>query len=168
MTKSLKILLMAALAFGFSSGLKAQEYNHAIGLRVGINSGFEYRYYLDYRHSLKALLSSRNRGVQFHALYEMHQYGPFGIPENFVLFYGFGAHVGYEQWNVVTYAGTQKITGTRGSLLVGVDAVGGMECRFPAVPIALGIELKPYIDLFGKNPIRFQPFDFAFTAKYLF
>ena len=41
---------------------KAQGYQHAIGLRGGLSSGFEYRFYTDDENSYKLLLSTRDRG----------------------------------------------------------------------------------------------------------
>ncbi len=74
---------------------KAQGYQHAIGLRGGLSSGFEYRFYSDDENSYKLLLSARDRGLQLHALKEFHQYDLFDFSENLVFFYGFGIHAGY-------------------------------------------------------------------------
>lgn len=97
-------LIIVALLLATAFGLKAKERNHALGLGGGISSGFEYRYFLNDQNSLKFLLSSRNKGLQLHGLYEFHEKGIFDFP-------------------------------------------------------------KPYVDFWGKNYVRVQPFDFAFTVK---
>ena len=45
---------------------------------------------------------------------------------------------------------------------------GGLEYVFYEAPISIGLEVKPYFDLFGREVFHVQLFDFAFTVKYLF
>ena len=43
-----------------------------------------------------------------------------------------------------------------------------LEYNFIEMPLSVGIEAKPYIDLFGRDMFHFEPVDIAFTVKYLF
>lgn len=57
---------------------------------------------------------------------------------------------------------------TRSAMLAGLDGLAGLEYIFYEAPISLGIEVKPYFDVFGRKTFDIQLFDFAFTIKYLF
>ncbi len=159
------------------TNLQAQEYSQAVGIRGGISSGFEYRAFSNEYISYKALLSTRNHGVQLTGLKEFHIPDMFDFSDQLTFIYGFGAHVGYERWNVYDmkdYPYTdyflygQPIIKRRTGVIIGLDALAGVEYTFWEVPLSVGLEVKPYFNVFGKNFFRLQPFDFAFTVKYLF
>lgn len=162
-----RILIIGAFLF-ISNFIWAQGYTNAIGLRGGLSPGFEYRFYSDDTNSYKLLLSWRNDGLQLHALKEFHRFDLFEFSENLVFVYGAGIHAGYETWNEVHYYNNTSWYDSRTAMLAGLDGLAGVEYVFYEVPISIGLEVKPYFDLFGKNMFRLQPFDFAFTVKYLF
>lgn len=146
----------------------AQGYRHNLGLRAGLSSGIEYRYYTSDENSYKILLSTRNRGLQLHALKEFHRYDLFDFSEQLVFLFGAGIHAGYQTWEVrhVSYNRLRYSSNT--AFIAGIDGLAGLEYILYDVPVSLGVEVKPYLDLFGREIIKIQPFDFAFTIKYLF
>jgi len=148
--------------------LSAQGYTKSIGIRGGLSSGFEYRFFTDDVNSYKLLLSTRNQGVQLHAFKEFHQYQLFGFTDQLVFFFGAGAHVGFESWDVVKYRNNSRWYDTKTAVIAGLDGLGGLEYVFYEAPVTIGIEVKPYFDLFGQEFFDVQLFDFAFTIKYLF
>lgn len=160
------ILLIFLLLPAFFAN--AQGFKHAIGIRGGLSSGFEYRIYTDDSNSYKFLLSTRNHGAQFHALREFHRYDLFDFSPQLVFFYGVGIHAGFETWDEVHYQNNTRWYDSRAAILAGLDGLTGVEYVFYEVPVSLGLEVKPFFDVFGKNMFRVQPFDFAFTVKYLF
>lgn len=148
-----------------------QETNMAIGIRGGLSSGFEYRAFSEDLRSYKVLLSTREQGLQLTGLKEYHVPDVFNIKEDFSFIYGFGVHAGFESWYVyepdVYFPATQiriKKTGP----IAGLDALAALEYTIPQIPFVVGIEVKPYFNVFGKNLVQFQLFDFAFTVKYTF
>jgi len=151
-----------------TQALFAQGYSQAVGIRGGISSGFEYRVFSDDYNSYKVLLSTRDRGLQFHAIKEFHRYDMFTFAEQLVFVYGAGVHVGYERWDVKHVDGNTSRYSTRSSVIAGMDGLVGLEYVFYDVPISLGFEVKPYFDLFGRQFFDVDLFDFAFTVKYLF
>ena len=161
-------LIIVALFFAISFGLIAKERNHALGLRGGISSGFEYRYYFGGQNSIKFMLSSRDRGLQLHGIYEMHTRGLFDFSNRITFVYGGGIHAGYESWYRSYYIGDTRYTEPVSRPLAGVDLLAGLEYPFLIFPLSIGFEVKPYVDLWGKNYVRVQPFDFAFTFKFHF
>lgn len=160
------ILFLLALP-GFSQSLEK-----AVGIRGGLSSGFEYRVFSSELSSYKVLLSTRKRGIQLTGLKEFHVPDAFDINEDLSFVYGFGAHVGFETWNVKYYDEVypfgymymERKTGP----IVGLDALAAVEYTIPQIPLVVGIEVKPYFNLFGRNFFQVQPFDFAFTVKYTF
>jgi len=103
-----------------------------------------------------------------HALKEFHQYDLFDFSENLVFFYGFGIHAGYESWDVAHWDYDTRWYSTRTSPIAGLDGLAGVEYVFYEIPLSLGLEVKPYFDVFGRKTFDMQLFDFAFTIKYLF
>ncbi|MBT3385594.1 MAG: hypothetical protein HN778_14785 [Prolixibacteraceae bacterium] len=148
--------------------LQAQGFNQAVGIRGGLSSGFEYRFFTDDANSYKLLLSTRDRGLQLHAFKEFHQYDWFEFSDQLVFFYGAGIHAGFESWDIVRYQYNTSWHETRTALLAGIDGLVGIEYVFYEAPISFGIEVKPYFDVFGREIFKIQLFDFAFTLKYLF
>lgn len=161
------LLLCAALS-GFTQGA-----NRAVGIRGGISSGFEYRVFAEEQNSYKVLLSTRKDGIQLTGLKEFHRpnVNVFNAGEELSFVYGVGAHVGFESWYVDRYRPyepyemwAQKRTG----VIAGLDALAALEYTIPTLPLVVGIEAKPYFNLFGEHFFDIQPFDFAFTLKYVF
>lgn len=163
----LSFLLFAALSV-FSQGPKK-----AIGIRGGFSSGFEYRVFSGDLSSYKVLLSSRlfGQGMQLTGLKEFHIPDVFDINEEMSFVYGLGAHVGFESWKVNylndVYPYNIYVDRKFGPI-AGLDGLAALEYTVPEFPFVVGFEVKPYFNLFGKNFVQFQPFDFAFTVKYTF
>jgi hypothetical protein len=162
----LGILIAVALS-GFS-----QSPEKAIGIRGGLSSGFEYRVFSSELSSYKVLLSTRQRGLQLTGLKEFHQPAAFNFCEELTFVYGYGAHAGFESWDVTRYYtdydSHYSYRDHRSGPIVGLDGLAAVEYTIPAVPIVAGFEVKPYFNLLGKNFFQLQPFDFAFTVKYTF
>jgi len=154
---------MVACVQGFS-----QENKQSIGCRIGLTSGFEYRVYSNELQSYKFLLGGRENGAVFHVIKEFHQYDLFKNTDRLDFIYGVGLHAGYERWNQEYYNTKGSYYQTLTAFLMGLDGLAGLEYTFVEVPISLGIEAKPYFDLFGQHMFNMQLFDFAFTAKFNF
>lgn len=159
------ILLCFALA-GFSQSAKK-----AVGIRGGISSGFEYRVFSGEQSSYKVLLSTRKQGLQLTGLKEYHEPDVFDIGEELSFIYGLGAHVGFETWRTEYYDEffqMERLSERKTGVIAGLDALAALEYTIPTIPIVVGIEAKPYFNLFGKDFFQLQPFDVAFTVKYTF
>lgn len=165
----MKRIFILILFFFVITGVSAQGFKNALGIRAGwINPGIEYRYYTSEMHSLRALLSTRDRGVQLHALSEFYQYDLFPFSYQLIFFYGAGVHFGFESWDETIYQGNIRYDDTKHALLAGLDGVVGVEYLFYEAPVKLGLEVKPYLDVFGRYGTNIRLLDFALTVKYLF
>lgn len=165
----MKRILFLAVFFLAITGVSAQGFKQAAGIRAGwINPGIEYRYYTSEMHSLRALLSVRDRGIQLHALTEFYQYDLFPFSYQLVFFYGAGLHFGFQSWDETKFQGSTRFDETRRSLLAGIDGVVGVEYLFYEAPVKVGLEVKPFVDVFGRYGFDVRLLDFALTVKYLF
>ena len=164
----MKNLTILILLLAGTLNLNAQDFRQAIGLRGGLTPGFEYRFYTDETNSYKFLLSSRDNGIQLHGIKEFHQFGLFSFTDQLVFIYGLGIHAGYVQFTTERFYYTTHYYERTAAIIAGLDALAGVEYNFLKVPVSVGIEAKPYFDLFGRHVFHIQPFDFAFTIKYFF
>ena len=146
----------------------SQEFRHAVGIRAGYTGGVELRLYSDDLNSYKFLLGWRNQGAQIHAIKEFHKFDLFTFTDRLTFVYGAGVHMGYERWDQQYYNYNTSYYVTRTAFIAGVDGLAGLEYLFHEVPISLGLEVKPYFDLFGREFFDVELFDFAFTVKYHF
>jgi hypothetical protein len=147
----------------------AQGYTQAAGIRASwVSPGLEYRYYTSDKHSLRALLAFRDRGIHLHTLTEFYQYDLFAFSYQLVFFYGAGLHAGFESYDKITEVNDSQVFDTRTSFTGGIDGVVGLEYVFYDAPVKVGVEVKPYLDIFGHDGLKINPYDFALTVKYLF
>ncbi len=166
-----QLYILSILIFLVLSGY-SQSPRKAVGIRGGISSGFEYRVFSGELSSYKVLLSTRKQGLQLTGMKEFHMPQAFDFNEDISFVYGFGAHVGFESW--YSYTGDINLPDyydyrvKKSGPIAGLDALAGLEYTIPQIPLVVGIEAKPYFNLFGKNFFQLQPFDFAFTVKYTF
>lgn len=160
--------ILTAVILLLTSSIFAQNFKQAVGIRAGLTAGFEYRVYTDELNSYKFLVGSRERGLIVHALREFHRFELFEFTDQLNFVFGAGLHAGYERWDQQYVSYNSVYYQTRTAFIAGLDGLAGLEYIFQEVPISLGIEAKPYFDLFGKEMFDFQIFDFAFTAKYHF
>jgi hypothetical protein len=168
----MKQILIFCLFIVIALNVKAGLPNKAAGIRGGLSSGFEYRVFSSDMSAYKVLLSFRQNGIQLTGMKEFFMPATFDFSEDFNFVYGFGAHAGFAKWRTESYSNAANPeyvyydhhTGP----VIGLDGLAALEYTIPAVPLIVGIEIKPYFNLLGKNFFQLQPFDFAFTVKYSF
>lgn len=159
-------LLVSLALTGFS-----QDAKQAVGIRGGVSSGFEYRVFTDDLNSYRLLLSGRRHGVQLTGLKEFHRLDVFDIGQELSFVYGFGAHAGFESWDkyyMEPFYPYAQLSTRKTNPVVGLDGLAGLEYAIPTVPLTVGLEVKPYFNLFGEDFFDLEPFDFAFTLRYVF
>jgi hypothetical protein len=122
--------------------VSAQEYKTALGLRGGFSSGLTIKHFMNHKAAFEGLLTTRWQGFVITGLYEIHNKA-FDV-NHLTWFYGGGAHIGFYNGNYVTW-GRDGAAYT----LVGLDGILGLEYTFQEVPINLGIDWKPALNLIG-------------------
>jgi hypothetical protein len=136
----------------------AQDYDTGIGLRGGLASGFTIKHFINTRAALEGLITTRWHGYDITGLYEKHDQA-FDV-DHLKWFYGFGAHVGF-------YNGDYVEWGSPGSTynVIGIDGIIGIEYSFTEVPLNVGMDLKPAINLIDYPGLWV---DFGLSVRYVF
>ena len=116
----------------------SQNYDQSVGIRLGLTNGIAYKASFDGVSGLELIGSYRHsqRYVNLIALYEIHFY-TFDI-DNLYLVAGVGGHVGSAGM------GTPY-------LVLGADALVGIEYALDQTPLAFTLDVKPAISLVGRR-----------------
>ncbi len=161
--KKTTYILAICIAFLLASKRgNAQDYKWAAGLKFGgYESGISGKYFLQSNVALEGILGFRNQGVVVTGLYEIHQ--PAFKVDKLKFYYGFGAHFGSVGRREYLFFDDTRYHDA--SLLIGADAVLGLEYVIPKSPIAVSLDLNPRVEL-ARGPF----FDIApgLGVKYTF
>ncbi len=150
-----KLLFLLGFCMIFAHAANSQDYNNGVGVRLGVYSGVTFKHFINQTNALEAQLTSHPYwgGVLAFGMFEMH-FKPFS-DDAFQWFFGFGTHIG--DYNSRYY---------HGGFLLGVNSIGGLEYTFDQVPINLGADIKPMINIISNDKILF--FDTGIYARYTF
>lgn len=126
--------------------VSAQDYKTGIGVRAGYSSGLTIKHFLNEKAAFEGLLKTRWQGFEITGLYEINNQA-FDV-KGLKWFYGVGAHIGFYNGNYV-YWGRSGTTYT----VVGIDGILGLEYTFTEIPINIGIDWKPALNLVGYSGV---------------
>jgi hypothetical protein len=153
-----RIFIMLVLALFTLNFLNAQEYHTGIGIRAGNFSGLTIKHFNRQRGAFEGLITSRWEGFAVTGLYELHNKA-FDV-NHLNWYYGGGAHVGF-------YNGSHAYWGDAGTAytIIGIDGILGIEYSFDDIPINIGIDWKPALNLVGYTGIWSEG---ALSVRYIF
>ena len=120
----------------------AQSYDTGIGLRGGLANGLTVKHFVSENAALEGILSTRWRGFNITGLYEIHAIA-FDTP-GLYWFYGFGGHIGFWDGNRNPWFDDEA-----DYTVFGIDGIIGMEYVFAEIPVTIGVDWKPAINLAG-------------------
>jgi hypothetical protein len=144
MKKLLLSSLISATILFIGNTSYAQNYQTAVGLKFGgYENGVSLKYFTTKDISLEGVLGLRSHGAVLTGLYEINQTA-FNVAE-LKFYYGAGAHVG--AIGNGQYQGIGSTNYTSNTLLLGADAVVGLEYVIPKAPIAISLDLNPRLEL---------------------
>src|SRR5690606_12072284 len=145
-----RFFLTVLLSTLFWTNIKAQDYTAGVGLRFGgYENGITGKYFINESTAYEGILGFRTGVVVLTGLYEKHA-PAFDVPD-LKWYFGVGAHIGGingERYRRYT-GNDDKVY--RSGLLLGADAVIGLEWLIPNAPLSLGADLHPRIEL-AKGP----------------
>jgi len=167
--RKLYVLIVALFMYSLSYA----QYDRSAGLRFGSSWGVTFKKFVHEEEAFELLLSGRHDGLQLTGLYEFHSPLKWGLSDRLYLNYGMGGHFGFERNDysrVFFLPGNQAEFIGRGRHLfaMGIDALVGIEYRWLAFPLTVGIDMKPYFDFIGMRSTRLRFWDTALTVKYIF
>ncbi|MDO9341554.1 MAG: hypothetical protein Q7T72_13650 [Bacteroidales bacterium] len=156
-----KIVITCLIVFCLVSVSYAQDYKTGIGLRVGPYNGLTVKHFMGEKPAFELILATRWSGFVITGLYEIHNQA-FNT-ERLKWYYGFGGHIGF--WNG-DY--THNYWGKVGTpyTVVGIDGILGLEYSFTEVPINIGVDWKPAINIVGYNNYWYD--GGALSIRYIF
>lgn len=167
----MKTFLLIVLLSVFSTGY-AQVYNHSVGLRGGVSSGISYRLFKDELKAMEGILSFRNHGIQLTAIIETYKPLYLKHTDRIYFYHGLGAHIGYTTWYkndfFIEPVFRNRYYRNKFSPVVGLDGLLGLEYRFVNVPLTVGLDFKPFFEIFGQNFFNLNLWDFGITVHYSF
>lgn len=129
----------------------AQDYKTGIGLRAGETSGLTFKRFLGSSTALEGIFGAWRYGVSATVLFE--KYSPVSSVGGLNWYYGGGGHVAFRNryydryyyyhrnnYYVVDYY-------DNGGVGLGIDGIIGLEYKFNGAPIAISLDLKPFIEI---------------------
>ena len=147
----------------------AQEYKRTVGIRAGVNSGVTYRQFIDPTLAYEGILSFRNKGLQVTFLRQRFEPAFWRVSDGFFLTYGYGGHVGFTNTHSYQFLNRNfHYANSKFSPLIGMDGYLGIEYHFPGLPMQVGIDFKPFLELSLYEFYHMSVWDAAFTLKYTF
>jgi hypothetical protein len=166
-----KVIVSLFIIFALSVSVsKAQDYKNALGLRAGFPSGLTFKHFFTGDAALE-IIAGRSwgyRGFMITGLYEKHKMA-FDV-DGLYWFYGGGAHVGSYNGYYYNYGHRNKnyyspYYYSERVIVIGIDAILGIEYKLKEVPFTLGLDLKPSFDLY---PFGYGDIDGALSVRYTF
>ncbi len=151
-------LISFMIAMAMLSLANAQDYNTGIGLRAGFSSGLTIKHFTSQSIALEGLLTTRWQGFDITGLYEVHNQA-FDV-KRLNWYYGGGAHLGF-------YNGSYAYWGDNGRAytVIGIDGILGLEYNFDEIPVNIGIDWKPALNLIGYTGFWSEG---AISIRYIF
>lgn len=143
MKKTILFVLLFSL-----SGVVMAQYDFAIGIRSGGTSGLTLKKNYE-THAIEGIIGFWNDGLSITGLWEKNVMA-FDEPGlNWI--YGVGGHVAFYGDEFDRRSGPSWYKHPRdpddGDFGFGIDGIIGLEYKIPDVPIAIGIDLKPYLEI---------------------
>lgn len=127
-----KFIIAALLVITAATSINAQQYNTAVGLRLGYDSGLTLKHFFAPATAGEFILAASPRYFQLTGLYEYQQ--PVPDVSNLDWYLGIGAHIGGIYKDRDQYDG---------AFLLGADLIAGVEYVFPTVPFTVSLDWKP-------------------------
>jgi len=154
-----KLILITVFAFLLSVYSSGQDYDNGLGIRGGFGGGITFKHFVTDDVALEGILATQYGGFYVTGLYEIHKQAFNTYRLNW--YYGFGAHVGFGEFN-----DSHPLIKKNGDYsLIGVDGIIGIEYNFSEIPINIGIDFKPMMEIIGKiGPVMGS----GLSIRYLF
>ena len=153
-----KMLLLAILTFFATQTSQAQYYDNALGIRAGVASGISFKHFLSNFDAIELIAGFHHQSLQLGALYQRHA-GAFDI-QGLNWYYGGGGFLGFydgryhPSWNA---DGRHTVLGVMGVL--------GLEYKIDEIPVSVGFDFTPAIDI---APITHTWFGYNVVLRYVF
>lgn len=135
-------------------------YNNAFGLRAGESSGITFKHFKGNNTAYEFILSAWPNDLSIFGLYE--KYKPINELSGLNFYYGGGGHVAFNTYSRVyyrTYSDGRAYWWykERSGFGLGIDGIVGLEYKFRGIPLAISLDLKPYIEFNTDDHVYWSP-----------
>lgn len=124
------------------------SYNTAIGLRAGETSGMTIKHFMSERDAFEGIIGMWPYALGVTALYERHETA-FNL-EGMNWYFGGGGHATFGTGRVYywdRYGDRYYYRYRSGNMGLGVDGILGLEYKIKAIPFALSLDIKPFMEV---------------------
>ncbi len=171
-TRKLIVLLVIVFLQIAGKSLNAQVSENHIGIRGGIQSGIYFQNLIttgNAERSFFAMLSANTNSVRLTVLRLTYEMTLNELSDNLFLVWGYGAHAGFSVSDHTYFLGRRyQFEYERFRPLVGIDAYGGFEYRFLAIPMTVGVSMKPYAEIMVPGFVSIKPLEIGMSFAYRF
>lgn len=142
----LSMLFFISFSGVFLPNVSAQQYQTAIGLRAGETNGLSIKQSLASGKAIEGIINVWPNGFSATLLLEKYQNLS---AQGFSWYYGFGGHfASFNRRHAYYYYRHYKEQKSYYVYnAIGIDAIIGFEFKFPAFPLAISLDAKPYFEL---------------------
>jgi len=119
-------------------------YRNAIGIRAGGTSGITFKHFLNSSDAIEGILGLWPNAIGITVLYERNV-GIQGAP-GLHFYYGGGAHFNAATGDYYAYRDDYWYHYRHDGIGVGIDGIMGIEYKIPPIPMAISLDLKPFIE----------------------
>ena len=135
-----RILALSTMVLLLTGAVFSQQYNHSLGIRAGLKSGIAYKAFFSDQSAIEVIGLHKQSYSSLTSVYEFH-FSPF-YSDNIQLFTGIGGHI-------------DQVRPTKGNsfAVIGADAIVGVEYTFDRAPIALSLDVKPALQIIGRQQL---------------
>lgn len=127
-----------------SQAINTYSYTTAIGVRAIGTSGITFKRFTASNKALEGILGFGPGALSVTLLFEkyLNAFDEAGLN----WYYGIGGHIA-SQSDWVRYDGIRRYQRTSGDFGVGVDGIFGMEYKINEIPIAVSLDVKPFLEV---------------------
>jgi hypothetical protein len=157
-----KIFTLFFALFLFITVSQAQDYNTAIGLRLGYPTAISAKKFINDNAAIEGIVGLRSFStfsyIGVTGLYEIHK--PLSAVDGLSWFYGGGA-------NLYLYSYKNNFVGEQDSnLSLGIAGIIGLDYKFNDIPLNLSLDWLPVFSLTGYGS-GFGVDSYALSARYI-
>jgi len=146
------LALTVSISFG-QLATNSSAYRTAVGVRGGEASGLTIKHFVGGQDAIEGIVGLWYHGLSATVLYERHS-SAFNV-SGMNWYYGGGGHATiYSDRRYYYYNGRRRADRyVRGSIGLGIDGVFGLEYKIPKAPIAVNLDVKPYVEVITSGGI---------------
>ena len=163
------IFLIILLLPLYASG---QEGSRQAGVRSGYRGGFFFQMTVDAgatEAGYNTMLGFNNNGIQLTGLRIIYERPVFDISPDLYFCWGYGGHIGFIVTDNISYLGERyNFPDERFCPVFGADGWVGAEYRFRNMPVIIGVNFKPFVELTIPAFVKVMPGDAGISFSFIF